>query len=91
MMLHACCTWMLHAVVHGCCTLAAYAESPSAPTGDALPPPGPDDLRWRATPLQMDRWKEWFEKQVGVGSTLTALQWVAAEPHICLAAAPSDP
>ncbi|KAF5838442.1 hypothetical protein DUNSADRAFT_2836 [Dunaliella salina] len=45
---------------------APIFESPSSPTGEPLPPPGPEDLRWRAMPLQMDRWKEWFEKQLSV-------------------------
>lgn len=30
---------------------------------NGLDPPGPEDLRWRATAIRLDDWRRWFEQQ----------------------------
>lgn len=57
-------SYVEHTVNIRVCATLLVTEPASEPTGDPLPPPGPEELRWRAQPLQLDRWKEWFQKQV---------------------------
>ena len=41
----------------------AEAEAAAAA---ALAPPGPEDLRWRATPIRLGEWQAWFQKQAAM-------------------------
>lgn len=41
----------------------AEAEAAAAA---ALAPPGPEDLRWRATPIRLGDWQAWFQKQAAM-------------------------
>lgn len=48
---------------------AAVPSSTSAPaSAPVLPPPSPEDIRWRATPLRPDAWREWFDAQLRLSS-----------------------
>jgi hypothetical protein len=42
-----------------------FDEEPSSSPSSSLDPPQPEDLRWRATPAQLEEWRAWFRSQQG--------------------------
>jgi hypothetical protein len=40
--------------------------------GASLPSPGKDELRWRAQPLQLAAWREWFGEQLALATKATS-------------------
>jgi hypothetical protein len=46
-----------------------------------LPPPTPEDLRWRASPVRTEEWQEWFSSQLSLTTKVGLFAQYSTRTH----------